>query len=211
MNIRPFELALILIFGGLGLLSVLLLMLYEASPNEAPEETTAIAGVVEIWGTLPQEVMTRNLTTFAKQDEQFERIQYQYFAPDVFDTELTEALADGLGPDMILVSHEQLVDQRKRIQPISYDTFPFRDVKDTYLDGAHIYALSDGLYAFPMFVDPLLLFWNRDIVTNANLLSPPATWEELVNVHFSKLIDRDFEVAAVINSCFQCVNETTCE
>lgn len=175
-------------------MSILLLTMYDGgSGDQAPEEIQAVTGTVEIWGTLPQDVVTQNLISFAKQDSQFERIQYQYFAPEDFDSELTEALADGAGPDMILVSHERLADQRKRIQPISYETLPWRDIKDTYLDGAHVYALSDGLYAFPMFVDPLLMFWNRDILSNANLLAPPATWEELVNSHFPKLIDREFD------------------
>jgi ABC-type glycerol-3-phosphate transport system substrate-binding protein len=68
-----------------------------------------------------------------------------------------------------------------------------RDVRDRYVEGAQIFALSDGMYALPIAVDPMVLFWNRDILATEGFLVAPRTWEELINVQFNDLIQRDFD------------------
>src|SRR5690606_11854218 len=40
-------------------------------------------------------------------------------------------------------------------------------------------ALSDGLYAVPFAVDPMIMYWNRDILAAGGFAQPPATWESL--------------------------------
>jgi len=42
-------------------------------------------------------------------------------------------------------------------------------------------------------VDPLVMYWNEDIVTTSGFLTAPRTWEELVNVQLPAMIDRSFD------------------
>lgn len=133
------------------------------------------------------------LAELSETNDAYVDVTYQYVAPDRFASELTSAIADGNGPDIVLISNEELVSLRKRISPISYDSFPLRDVKSVYVDGASVFALSDGLYAYPVAVDPLMLFWNKDVLTNKNFLEAPKTWESLVNSYTPNLTERDFE------------------
>jgi ABC-type glycerol-3-phosphate transport system substrate-binding protein len=191
MKLRPFELGLVIIFSLLGVVALLIVSNYQAPPSEAPPGG-AIVGSVRIWGTLPQAAVDTVLDQLEEQNEQFRNVSYRYYNPDSFDTRLTNALADRTGPDMILVSHERLVDMRRRIQPISFESFPLRDVKNQYVDGAEIFALDDGLYAFPIAIDPLMMYWNRDMLSTNGFLEAPATWENLVNSVFPEIIERDF-------------------
>jgi ABC-type glycerol-3-phosphate transport system substrate-binding protein len=55
-----------------------------------------------------------------------------------------------------------------------------------------IFALNDGLYSFPIAIDPLMMYWNRDILSTNGFLEAPETWENLVNSVFPKIIERDF-------------------
>lgn len=41
---------------------------------------------------------------------------------------------------------------------------------------------SDGIYGIPFAVDPMILYWNRDMFSSAGLATPPKTWEELLSV-----------------------------
>jgi len=191
MKLRPFELGLVIIFIFLGVAALLIVANYKAPPAPPPPGG-AIVGQVRIWGTLPQAAVDDVLEKLEKENEQYRNVSYRYYNPDSFDSTLTNALADRTGPDMILVSHERLVDMRNRIQPVSYDSFPIRDVRNLYVDGAEIFALDDGLYAFPIAIDPLMMYWNRDILSTNGFLEPPATWESLVNTMFPKIIERDF-------------------
>ena len=190
MKLRPFELSLIVVFIILAIGALILLSTYKKGAED-PEKGTIFIGEVQIWGTLPEEPITLYLSELSTVNKLLAGISYRYISAEDFDAKLTEALADGTGPDMILTSQEHLVEQRKRIQPISYDSFPLRDLQTNYLDGAGILGLSDGIYGYPFFVDPLMMFWNKDILTNAGFLNPPTTWEELINVQFEKLIERE--------------------
>lgn len=190
MKLRPFELGLVIIFVVLAMLALFLLATYESDPK-SNEEGPVVTGPVVIWGTLPAAPIATVLRELAESNESFANVSYRYFRPEEFDETLTNALADNRGPDLVLLSHERLVETRRRLQPLSYDSFPLRDIRNLYLDGAQIFALSDGLYGYPIAVDPLMMYWNRDILATEGYLDPPATWETLINDVFPTLIRRN--------------------
>lgn len=193
MKLRPFELGLVVVFMGLALLTLILMATYKPAPDKPLEGSLAASGPVVIWGTLPANGINQVLSELAEENEAYEQITYKYYRPQDFDSVLVNALADGIGPDLVLASHEKLVELRRRIQPVSYESFPVRDIRNTYLDGAQIFALSDGFYGYPIAVDPLMMYWNRDIFATEGYLEAPKTWENLVNVIFPDLIQRDFD------------------
>jgi len=188
MKLRPFELTLVVIFSCLALFALVFLSGYKGSPGGGDGEV--VVGSVEIWGTLPQQPIIDVLDQLSDQDESYKRVSYRYLSPEVFDDTLTRALADDNGPDLVLISHEKLVEVRRRIQPVSFDFYSIRDIRNNYLDGAQVFALDDGLYAYPIAVDPLMMYWNTDILATEGFLDPPRTWEELVNSMFPRLIER---------------------
>ena len=186
MKLRPFELTLVVVFAVLMLLSLLFISAYKAK-----KDTTVHIGSVTIWGTVPKSGITQILNDLGKSNPEYRGVTYKEFTPDAFDTELVNALADGKGPDVILIPHEKLVTLRNKIKPVSYDSTPLRDIQSGYIDGAEIFALSDGLYAYPLMVDPLMLYWNKNLFSAKNILSAPATWESLVNDDVPTLIERN--------------------
>tara|TARA_B100000508_G_scaffold140846_1_gene143817 strand:- start:1200 stop:2510 length:1311 start_codon:yes stop_codon:yes gene_type:complete len=192
MKLRPFELALVIIFLVLAIASLVLLSNYKSKPTTKDGELQAI-GVVNIWGTLPPDGIRMLLSDLAEDNDAYRGVNYKYYHPDEFDSELLRAMADGLGPDLVLMSHEKLVDMRRRIEPISYEAYPRRDIQNAYIEGAQIFALSDGMYGLPIAVDPMMMYWNRDIYATEGFLAPARTWESFVNSIFPKLIKRDFD------------------
>lgn len=197
MKLRPFELALIVVFLLLIVGSLVLLKTYRASNDNGEIKI----GKVEIWGTLPKEGIEVFLQEKQKTNEPYRGVVYRYYEPDAFTGSFVNALAEGKGPDAILVSSEQLVELRSKLLPISYETFPKRDIASAYVDGAQIFALSDGLYAYPLMLDPLVLYWNKDVLARENILEAPRSWEALVNEYVPVLTkrasDRTIEKSAV--------------
>lgn len=191
MKLRPFELVLVVSFAVMAIAALIILRTF--SPGAKAPNEEGYVGPVQIWGTLPSAPVNEVLGNIKVANELYEQVTYRSISSESFDQTLIEALADGTGPDLILMSHEGLVEQRRRIQPYSYESWPLRDFQDTYLDGSLIFALSDGIYGTPLLVDPLMMYWNRDILTNAGFLSPPKTWEELVNVQLPALVTRAFD------------------
>ncbi|MCB9815765.1 extracellular solute-binding protein [Candidatus Nomurabacteria bacterium] len=195
MKLRPFELGLVIVFAGLAIGALILLTSYKGDGDD-PDGPVDV-GTVEIWGTLPAEGINALLGELTSDIEEYRYVSYTHFTPEAFDQKLLTALADGVGPDLILVSHEKLAEMRGRIQPIPYEgeglIFPLRDIRDQYLEGAQIFALSDGLYGYPIAVDPLMMYWNRDILATEGFLTQPQTWENLVNTVLPRLVKRDFD------------------
>jgi ABC-type glycerol-3-phosphate transport system substrate-binding protein len=197
MKLRPFELVLIVVFLLLIVGALLLLKTYRSSDGE----NVVQIGKVQIWGTLPKDGVETLIREKQQLDESYRGVTYTQIESQTFTNEFVNALAEGRGPDMLLTSSEQLVELRSKLRPISYESFPKRDIQSQYVDGAQIFALSDGLYAYPIMLDPLVLYWNKDMLARENLLQAPRTWESLVNQYVPSLTkraaDRTIEKSAV--------------
>lgn len=190
MKMRPFELFLVATFAVLTVVAVALLAMYKP-PKDIKE--MSISGPVLIWGVLPEETFRSMISDLSKTEPSLGKITYKYVPPERFNEEFVVALADRTNPDIVLLPHEELVKQRGRLAPYTYEQITMRDYRDRYVDGAEIFALRDGVYAVPIAVDPLLLYWNRKMVGNAGFLVPPASWEDLANTVLPALTKRDFD------------------
>jgi len=189
MKLRPFELGLVIFFGVLILLAFVLINTHKPAPKDG---AVNLGGQVTIWGTLPAGVFSSIISDLSNRDDAYRRVSYRYIAPENFDNVFINALADQNSPDLLLMSHEKLVTHRSRLQPIPFESFPVRDFRNLYLEGASVFTLNDGVYAFPVAVDPIVMYWNRDILSNNGFLVPPVTWEEIVSETAPALTVRDF-------------------
>ncbi len=188
MKLRPFELVLVVVFGGLFFAALIMLKVY----NPPPKEGVSTFGEVTVWGVLPPETFDSLLRKLRETDKGFTSVYYKQVPIEKFDTEFVNALADQKAPDLLLIPQDRLVEHRARLQAISYESFPIRDFRSTYIDGAEVMALSDGVYGLPLFVDPLVLFWNRDMFAKFDFLRAPETWEEVVGETVPTLTVRSF-------------------
>lgn len=178
LGLRPFQIVLLAgsLFIFLG--SIAFLSVYRPDPDE---DILKITDEVMIWGTLDRAVIDRQLRKITGNNERFSSIKYREYSEEEFIPEFVDALAEGQGPDLIVIPHYQLVELRSKLYALSYDFYTERTFKDTYIEGAEIFALSDGIYALPFAADPLIMYWNRDIFSNSNIAVPPRTWETLRN------------------------------
>lgn len=189
MKLRPFDVALIAFFGTLFVLALILLRSHTPA---ASEDATALSQGVEVWGTLPDTTFNNLLSKIRETNNEYNKVTYRYITPETFDATFLNALADQTGPDLILLPQDRFVEHRSRLQPIPYESLPIRDFRSSYIDGAEIFALNDGIYAIPVAVDPLVMYWNRDMFASSGLLSAPKTWEEVVGNIVPTLTTRDF-------------------
>ncbi len=185
---RPFQLVLWFGFGAMFFIALAIFALTEGDPGDR-----AGAVDVSIWGTFSERQFSEFLLTEGADNPALSRVTYRQIESRDFDNQLLNAIARGESPDIILIPHTTLVQHRAKLIPIQYDTFPRRTFNDEFIDGFEIFARSDGIYAVPFGVDPLLLFWNRDIFNKNGIAEPPRTWEEVVNSVVPRVVVRDFE------------------
>ncbi|MCA9361308.1 extracellular solute-binding protein [Candidatus Kaiserbacteria bacterium] len=185
---RPFQIGLLLGFGILAFIALVMLSNYESSNKE---ERYKYGQSVTIWGTLEARQFRTQLDLLREKDEALDVVKYVQVDDSEFDSKLINAIANGNGPDIIFVGTDRLVVHHSKIQPIPYSQYPVRDFKDQFIDVSDIMMFSDGIYALPLTVDPIVMYWNRDIYANGNFVQPPETWESVVNNVVPALTRRD--------------------
>jgi len=109
-------------------------------------------------------------------------VNYVEKNPATYYGDLLEAIATGHGPDLVILDSSSVLPIRNKLYVLPYDTYPLRTFRDTYVEGSEIFTSSSGIYALPLAVDPLILFWNRDLFTDAAIAQVPKDWDTFVQM-----------------------------
>jgi multiple sugar transport system substrate-binding protein len=110
-------------------------------------------------------------------------VTINYVKKDIntYEQELVEALAVGKGPDIFSIHNDWLPKHAEKISPLPESMMSLRTFNETFAEVATTDFVSDGrIYALPMSLDVLALFYNKDILGTAGISMPPTTWPELL-------------------------------
>ncbi len=135
---------------------------------------------VEVWGTMPSSVFTNIVNNLNSGKPGSINMVYREIAPESFESTFVNALADGQGPDAVLLPSELLAKEQKKLVVISYNLYSERDFKNNFIEGAEILLTPEGTYGLPFLADPLIMYWNRDILSAAGIATPPTSWEQVL-------------------------------
>ncbi len=176
MKMSLFQGILIGVFGLSAVIGLFVFSTYSGDGGGA-----AGIGEVRIWGTLPQAEIENTLAEIRKIDDSIEGVKYSQVQAETLATSLTAAIASRSAPDLILASQEELLYLIRYIAPISSDTLPVNTFISTFVNAGNLFLdpRGGGFYGLPYLVDPMVLFWNNDILASNGVAKPPATWEEL--------------------------------
>ena len=168
-----FQIILLSIFGVFILVAVTIFAVSRGPSGGGPSVA------VSVWGTVSAADFNAIQPIIKKKDEAL-TVNYREFREDTFDTELVEALASGTGPDLVLFTDSSIFRHLNKIAPISFDVVSERDFRDAFVEEAELFRTEGGYIALPFAIDPLLMYWNRALFTDAGLATPPRTWEEFL-------------------------------
>ncbi len=180
MKSSLFQTILLVVFGVGALIGIFVFATQSGGGNSA---ATTI-GTVKIWGTLPEDGISAALAAAGLSNQDLQGVTYVEKSPQTFDADLKSAIAEGSGPDMILINQEDLVSVRRVITEIPSSTLPASDFSATFADEGALFYAADGSGAFgvPYLIDPLILYYNRTILSSNGIALPPATWEVMTNL-----------------------------
>ncbi len=167
-----FQIIFIAIFVIFIVIGVALFATYKSS------QSTQALPEVTIWGTFPKTIVDDLVQNINNTREIPLSVNYIEKTTSTFDKAFIEALARGKGPDAILVSEDRIFRHADKITLIPPNVLTERDFKNTYIPEAELYLTSDGTMALPFIIDPMVMYWNRDIFTNAGIATYPKFWDE---------------------------------
>lgn len=134
---------------------------------------------LEAWGVIDDSDAYREIIGRYGEINKHATVDYKKFSVESYKQELLEALASGTGPDIFMINNTWLPAFKDAIVPTSESIITFQSFKDSFVDTV-IQDFTDGgkIYGAPLSVDSLSLFYNKDLLNEAGITSPPKTWQE---------------------------------
>ncbi|MBM2817929.1 MAG: protein of unknown function with transrane region [Parcubacteria group bacterium] len=167
-----FRLILTAIFAIFIVIGIIMFSVFRGGSSGGAEEQ------ITVWGTLPESTFAKYIEAINSNKDIKVFVNYIEKESDSFDSEFIEALAKGSGPDAILLPQDLILRHKDKIYPIPYNSISERNFKDIFVEEGELYLSSNGIIALPLVIDPLVMYWNRDIFTDTLLSQPPAYWDE---------------------------------
>jgi multiple sugar transport system substrate-binding protein len=134
------------------------------------------------WKTFEDSEYLSDLIEDYQNTHQNVRINYVKKDATDYELELLDAIASGSGPDIFSIHNDWLAKHIDKLVPFPETTLSLRDYKESFVDVAYGDFVKDNrIYAVPLAVDVLALYYNRDILGSAGISQPPTTWPELVS------------------------------
>ena len=133
---------------------------------------------IAVWGTFPSETFNKYVASINTGLSQTISVNYTQKDAGSFSSEFVAALARGQGPDAILIPMSQILPHEDKLALIPYTVLSQRSFLDTYVQEAGAYLVSNGSTALPFTIDPLVMYWNRDMFNAAGIALPPKYWSD---------------------------------
>jgi len=135
-------------------------------------------------------------------------ITYKAIRPEEYEQALLEAWAEDHGPDIFSVSNTWLGKYQTKILPLNFSEElslsrkivqgtlkkeekivvekkyapSLRDLREIFVETVSKDVVVDNkIYGLPLALDILALYYNRDLLNSAGIVSPPETWDEFMN------------------------------
>lgn len=154
---------------------------------------------ITIWGLFDEpEAYDKAILAYKNEHKNVKEIEYKKFPcneSECYDylREVIQGLAAGNGPDIFMINNTWVPAQKDKMLELDAvnaelekkgekKIMTLRDYGDTFVPVARkdfVYKEIDGtekIYAVPMWMDNLAVFYNRDLFNIANITPPPKNW-----------------------------------
>ncbi len=172
MKMTTFQLASLAIFAVLLLVGIGIFSTFGGVTNASK------VGKVIVWGTMDGSIVEQTLSDVRLKDKTMEDVTYIEKNTKTYVPDLINAMATGNGPDLFMISQDQITSFTDKIGVIPYGAVSQLTYTDSYIDEAQLFLTPDGSLALPFAIDPMVLYWNRATLASAGYSKPPEFWND---------------------------------
>lgn len=138
---------------------------------------------LEFWGIFDEPgAFDEAIRNFRKLNPNI-NVRYVPFPFEEYEKAVIDALASGHGPDIWMIQNTWLPKHKDKLAPLdqndknlNYKLFNFRQ---DFVDVAQTDLVDNGqIYALPLYIDTLALYYNKDLLNSAGISQAPKIWDE---------------------------------
>ena len=167
----------LIIIGGVGVVVLLLIALFVFGGRGAlnpPREELVVWGVFDEIGAFRD-----GINAFQTSVRGNTQILYERKNEQTYEQDLIQALAAGTGPDILMFHSTWLPKHFDKIAPLAETELPIAQFRGLFPTVVEQDFAPDGVvFALPLYVDTLALYWNKDYFDRKSIAFPPREWEE---------------------------------
>lgn len=143
--------------------------------------TSAAKVTLNMWGLFDTTTTIQPFITAYEQAHPNVTIVYTEKDVTTYENDLLNGLAvPGSAPDIILIGNNWLPKYQDKLRPATAAEYTIKDYDNNFADVAAGDFISGGqVYAAPLSIDTLALYYNKDILGSAGIAQPPQTWAQL--------------------------------
>lgn len=171
---------LIPIFIGIGVLIILAVLAFTVIPKLTKKNTPITLTYWGLWE--PISVMQSVIADFESANPNI-KIKYEMQSPKNYRSRLQSAIASGTAPDVARIHNTWLPMLRSSLTPAPDAILPATTLDAYYPIVKKNASVGGKIYALPLGIDGLALFYNEDILKEAGS-TPPADWNTLRKLAF---------------------------
>ena len=174
----------IILLGALFIVGVIvvLIVVFTSGPKTGGgvQPVPAPGGTLTMWGVFDDEKVL--LPAFSAAGARTGiAIQYIKKEPATYESELVNAMAAGRGPDIFMFHNTWLSKHYDKVVPMPPSFFDLQTFQRLFPVVVQQDFGPDGtVFALPLSIDTLALFYNKDIFEQIVAPRPPATWSEFL-------------------------------
>jgi ABC-type glycerol-3-phosphate transport system substrate-binding protein len=166
-----------IIGGGVLLLAIIFAAIYfGVRPSSQNQKVT-----LTVWGTDPSNVF-EDMATAYKTADPGATINYTQIDPADYSQTLLKAFAAGDGPDLFEIGNRELPKWQSVAAPIPATLATSFNLSTLQNDFPTVvgqdFVANDQVYALPLDLDTLAMYYNKDIFDSAGIVYPPTNWNE---------------------------------
>ncbi|MDP1706394.1 MAG: extracellular solute-binding protein [bacterium] len=142
------------------------------------------AATLNIWTIGDSNRAYESIINDFKTDYPNVKIEIRTFSDQVgYEKNILNALASGQGPDIFMVPNGALARDLQKLAPLPTEKLSVNSFNQLFPQVAgQDFIFQNEIYALPLSIDTLAMYYNRDLFNAAGLPLPPATWEEFQTI-----------------------------
>lgn len=151
-----------------------------------PVKTTTL----EIWGLFDDSDVYEPMFAAYKKTNPNVNLIYRKYIWDDYESTLVNKLAAGQGPDIFMIHNSWLGKHKNKLALAPAKTpYPFIST---------VFKQREGIWAYPLFIDNLALFYNQDLLAQEGFTNPPRDWNQFTE--YSKALTRFSSTGTLLRS-----------
>lgn len=174
-NKKRFAIILAIIGAGVFILGVLF---FSGKLGSNQTASTVPEGTIVVWGTLPEDSFSQALQFIANNQTKI-GVNYSYVSANTLKAKLSEAIASDVGPDMVISDMATFYSIKQYTEAMPYTTYPEAGFRQSFSNITYDLLQPSGILAMPIGIDPIVMFYNREILASSGYSMPPNTWANI--------------------------------